>query len=318
MSIGSLDAITRLLTSARSRRHALLAGSAGALALLGGSLLGTEPADAASKRNRLKSRRKQQRRKKEQRRKKRKDKNQNSCNKDQQRCNNQCITLDQCCTDSDCTGAEAGQCVENVCQAAFETCVNDEGTVSFVAAAPGSPPESAGAAQFTVGPSPAVTDWAHLRNAGFAGAAISDVQQLQYSVYAVPLDDASCPTFGPYMALYTAVGGADHILVSTANRSPASCDTWQTIDAAEQGWWMPTDPGFAPQMSPKTLAEIAAHFPGMTIRNAITTDAQCPGALGGVRLEYGEFPGGGGTGSATAYVSYLKVAVGDTQETFLF
>ena len=65
------------------------------------------------------------------------------------------------------------------------------------------------------------------------------------------------------------------------------------------------------------LNELARDYP-VTIRNAITTDAQCPTALGGVRLEYGEFPGGGGTGNATAFVSYMKVAIGNTQETFLF
>lgn len=320
MNGDSLDALTRLLASVRSRRIALQAGTAGALALLGGVLADADPTDARSKRSRLKSRRKQQHRQKVQRRKRRQQKNKkkNSCSKDQQRCNNTCIGLDQCCTNTDCTGANAGQCVGNACQPAFQTCTNDDGAVSFVAQAPGSPPESAGAAQFTVGPDPAVTDWAHLRNADFAGAAITDVQKLEYSVYTEPLDNGSCPTFGPYMALYTEVGASEHVLVSVPVRNPALCTTWQTIDAATQMWWIPTDTGFAPQSNPKTLAEIAAHYPGMAIRNAVTTDLQCPTALGGVRLEYGEFPGGGGTGNATAYVSYLNVHIGNTQETYLF
>lgn len=326
MNDGALDALTRLLTSVRSRRSALQASAVGALALLGGALADPELSEARSKRKTLKSRRKQQARKKDQRKKRQEKKerrrkrrqNSNACNDDQQLCNDVCIGLDQCCTSTDCAGAAAGQCVDNVCQAAFQTCANADGAVSFVTQAPGSPPESAGAAQFTVGPDPAVLDWAHLRNADFAGAALADVHQLEYSVYQEPLDGGSCPTFSPYMALYTAAGGTDHILVAVPERTPADCNTWQTIDAVTQEWWMPLDPGFAPQSDPRTLAEIVAEFPGMTIRNAVTTDAQCPTALGGVRLEYGEFPGGGGTGNATAYVSYLKVHIGNTQETYLF
>jgi hypothetical protein len=203
-------------------------------------------------------------------------------------------------------------------RAAFQICTNEEGAVSFVAAGPGKPPRSKGAAMFKVGPDPAVNDWAHLRNADFAGLAISDIQKLEYSAYVERLVNTNCPDFAPYMALYTVVGGTNHILVSVPEQNAAACDTWQTLDAASNKWWMPISGGFAPQNDPKTLAQIVAQFPGMTIRNALTTDAQCPTALGGLRLEFGEFPGGGGTGDAVAYVSYLDVAIGNTKHTFLF
>jgi hypothetical protein len=203
-------------------------------------------------------------------------------------------------------------------RAAFQTCTAEEGAVSFVAKAPGKPPRSKGAAMFKVGPDPAVNDWAHLRNADYAALPIATIQKLEYSAYSEPLVDTSCPTFSPYMALYTEQGGTDHILVSVPVRTPALCQEWQVLDAATQEWWMPTAQGFAPQNDPKTLAEIAAQFPGMTIRNAVTTDPQCPTALGGLRLEFGEFPGGGGTGDAVAYVSYLTVKIGDDEKTYLF
>jgi hypothetical protein len=203
-------------------------------------------------------------------------------------------------------------------RAAFQTCTAADGAVSFVGKAPGKPPRSKGAAMFKVGPDPAVNDWAHLRNADFAGLAISAIQKLEYSTYINPLVDATCPTFAPYMALYTVAGGTNHILVSVPERSPVACDTWQTIDAATQKWWVPTGGPVAPQNDPKTLAQIEAAIPGMTIRNAVTTDVQCPTALGGLRLEFGEFPGGGGTGDAVAYVSYLDVQIGNTKKTYLF
>lgn len=300
-----------------SRRLALQIGAAGLVALLGEAAL-APPTEGASKTRKQKQR---QRKKKEERREERRERKQerrNSCEANQKKCGDACIGVDSCCTNQDCTGAAAGFCDNTTCEPAFQTCTNADGTVEFVAAAPGNPPVSTGAVKFTVGPDPAVNDWAHLRATGFAGLLIADIRKLEYSTYAEPLADTSCPTFGPYMALYTEQGGTDHILVSVPVRTPALCDTWQTIDAADQEWWMPFDTGFAPQNDPKTLAEIAIQFPGMTIRNALTTDIQCPTALGGLRLEFGEFPGGGGTGDAVAYVSYLTVGTGDGDATFLF
>ena len=80
---------------------------------------------------------------------------------------------------------------------------------------------------------------------------------------------------------------------------------------------MPTGQVFAPMASPGTPVEIAARYPGMSIRNALTTNAQDPAALGGLRLEQDGFPGGG-TGNAPACVCCLKVQIGGAQEPSLF
>ena len=71
MNGGSFDALTRLLTSVQSRRIALQAGTAGALALVGGVLADPDLSEARSKRKKLKSRRKQQERKKDRRKNRR-------------------------------------------------------------------------------------------------------------------------------------------------------------------------------------------------------------------------------------------------------
>lgn len=302
---------------AHSRRLALQVGAAGLVALLGETTFGPEAGSAKKTRKQKRNARDRKERRREQRRERKRERKNATCASNEKTCFDTCIGVDSCCTSDDCTGAEAGQCVSNTCQPAFQTCANADGAVSFVAQAPGNPPLSKGAVKFTVGPDPAVNDWAHLRSPDFAGLEISAIQKLEYSSYIEPVADDSCPTFAPYMALYTVVNGTNEILVSVPVRNPVECNTWQTLDAASQKWWMPFN-AFAPQNSPKTLAQIADQFPGMTIRNALTTDAQCSTALGGLRLEFGEFPGGGGTGDAVAFVSYLDVAIGDTSETYLF
>ena len=312
-----LDAIARRLAKAHSRRLALQIGAAGLIALLGEASLGSNAEGEKKHRNRnQKERRRENRRERKQERRKER---RNSCQANETKCGDVCIGADDCCTSDDCTGVKTGQCVSNTCQAAFQTCTNADGSLNFVDAAPGNPPKSKGAVKFKVGPDPAVDDWAHLRNAEFAGVPIADIRTLEFGTYSERLINQACPDFAPYMALYTVAGNNEQILVSSAEvPSPAQCDSWQVIDAAGQKWWMPFDQGFAPQNNPKTLAEIATQFPGMTIRNALTTDNQCPTTLGGLRLEYGEFPGGGGTGNAVAYVSYLTVEIAGSKETYLF
>ncbi len=316
------DAATRLLALPRSRRLAIPAGIASIAGLLGIVSSGpdVEAARKAVRRRRRQHDRKERRR--EQRRDKRKQRRNErknaQCGPDEKMCGNACIGADLCCTSDECTGANAGQCVNNTCQSAFQTCAAEDGTVSFVDQAPGDPPLSKGAVRFTIGPSPAVNDWAHLRSSDFAGVALADIKKLEFSTYVEPLENGSCPSTSPFMALYALAGGTEHILVSAEGRTPTLCNTWQTIDAASLTWWMPTNATVAPRNNPKTLAEIASAIPGIAIRNAVTTDAQCPTALGGLRLEFGEFPGGGGTGDAVVYVSYLTVEIGNTSETFLF
>ena len=316
------DAATRLLALPRSRRLAIPAGIAGLAGLLGIVSSGPEveaARKAVRRRRRQRDRKERRREQRRDKRKQRRNERQNAqCGPDEKMCGNACIGADLCCTSDECTGANAGQCVNNTCQSAFQTCAAEDGTVSFVDQAPGDPPLSNGAVRFTVGPSPAVNDWAHLRSSDFAGLSISEIRKLEYSAYTEPLTNGTCPTFAPYMALYAVAGGTDHILVSAPVRTPVSCNDWQVLDGASHKWWMPTATNFAPQGNPRTLEEIAAQFPGIAIRNAVTTDAQCPTALGGLRLEFGEFPGGGGTGDAVVYVSYLTVEIGNTSETFLF
>jgi hypothetical protein len=242
------------------------------------------------------------------------------CSKNQQTCQGKCIKKTQCCGDAQCTGAQAGDCVDNLCRAAFETCTNDEGDIAFVKG-PGNPPVSDGSVQFTVGPDPAVDDWAHLRFAEFADTPLGDIESLEYSVLVRPLDNGSCPTFNPYLALYVTANNADHVMVSTTNRpEPESCDTWQTLDLAGAGnaWWSPTLGDFAPQSSPRPLSAFVDEYPGIAIRNAATTDPQCPAAVGGLRLEAGEWPGGGGTGNAVTHVSFLRVSTTSKTRTFRF
>lgn len=290
MDSSSFDRFTRLVATGLTRRRALRQAAGG----LGAALAGFTVAEVGTSAKKKKG-----------------------CGKNQQKCHGKCIGKNQCCRDADCTGGKAGACVKHTCQPAFATCSNDAGTVGFVKKAPGTAPKGAGAAMFTVGPDPAVTDWAHLRNGDYAGQEIADITTLEYSVYMELLDGGSCPDFAPYMAIYAKDGATDHILVSVPDTGSFDCEEWATIDAATGEWWMPTAPGFAPQGDPKTLVEIAAQFPGMTIRNA-SADAGCPNALGGLRLEAGEWPGGGGAGNAEMYVSYLKVEIGDEKGTYRF
>lgn len=81
---------------------------------------------------------------------------------------------------------------------------------------------------------------------------------------------------------------------------------------------MPTNPGFAPETAPRPLADFLAAFPGIAIRNAVTTDSQCPTALGGFRLEAGEWADGGQGGDSVMNVSFLRVAINGETTTFRF
>jgi hypothetical protein len=190
----------------------------------------------------------------------------------------------------------------------------------FVARAP---PRSTGSVQFTVDPELTLQDWTHLRFAEFAGTPLTDIRSLQFSVLVRPLDDATCPVrlYTPYLGLYVTAGGQDHVMVSAEYRpKPESCNTWQQVDAglASSLWWSPTMGGFTPQGSPRPLSEFIDEYPEIAIRNAETTDAQCPNALGGLRLKAGEWGGTGITGEVVTHVSFLRVVAAGKTRTFKF
>ena len=242
------------------------------------------------------------------------------CRPGRKRCGNKCLKQNQCCGNNQCTGANAGNCVNNRCRAAFRTCTAGRGRVAFVSG-PANPPNSKGSVRFTVGPEDATGDWAHLRFNEFAGVALEDITSLRYSVFVRPLNDGTCPHHNPYIALYVTHEGSEDIIVSTNFRpNPDGCNSWQFLDVASSAgrWWMPTNPGFAPLSDPRPLSDFIAEFPGIAIRNAATTDTQCPGAVGGLRLEAGEWPGGGGTGNSVSHVSFLRVATKSGARMFRF
>jgi hypothetical protein len=193
--------------------------------------------------------------------------------------------------------------------------------VTFVADAPGDPPLSPGAVQFKVGPNPEVQDWAHLRSPILAGTPVADIRKLEFSTYVEKFSDNTCPYVSPYVVLYAEADGIDYILVSMGVRDPLACETWQTVEAISQKWFLPVPAAgneFAPVEDPKPLAESLEKFPGSIVRNATTLEAQCSTALGGLRLEYGEFEGLGTIGEAVVYTSYLTAKTDNMSDTFLF
>jgi len=196
-----------------------------------------------------------------------------------------------------------------------------EATVAFVSG-PDTPPQSDGSAKFTVPPPPdSDTAFAQLRSEDFLGVGIKDLTALTYSVFVAPTNSI-CPAFDfPYIVLYvTTTGGSEDVIVSVPQGAPFACGSWTIRNALSDLWWSPTLDGgtFAPLANPKPLADFATAFPGLAMRNDATPDAECPKALGGLRIAAGNWGAVNQVGDYGANVSFVTVGVSGKEQTATF
>ncbi|MFT4038250.1 MAG: hypothetical protein QM692_08740 [Thermomicrobiales bacterium] len=227
----------------------------------------------------------------------------------------------QCRTDLDCVGENAGPCLNGSCSDHFVHCAGGGATTGFVTG-PGTPPESTGSVQFTVPPLPdALTAVAGFLNANFAGVHLAQLTELTYASYTSLDDNGNCSPNIPYIVLY--LGDAE--IIVNMPYQPAECGVWRVHDALTHNWWSPTfmdgSTLFAPLGSGgKHISDYIATFgqEAITIRNEETWPDTCPGGNGGLRMGAGQWNAVGQVGAYRSNVSYIRVGVDGQSFTYRF
>lgn len=239
-------------------------------------------------------------------------------------CGARCVGLNTCCTDAECTGEEAGACVDGTCVPAFHIC-NYGGASSGFVTGGANPIASASSFRLSIGNDG--RDAVHVNLDGFAGTLISDLETLDYTTF-VP--NGGLCGMAPYIVLLvetplppSPIQPFDILVYDPGADSGPSpvCGTVQTWHARNGKYRSIFRNVFADQQRPRTLDEYDAAFGPTRLYNLSEPTPLCPVSVGGLRIEVGHnnTEPDGGWQHFVGFVDSITIGVsGEPERTFDF